>query len=245
MQYQLLTRPDSQPKAIKGEKYGVLTFVMHLAPARESGHNVCASASPGCTNECIFKQGRGVFISTRDARIRRTLWFFADRPSFMARLVLEITKAIRYAKKRGMVPAFRLNATSDIPWHRIPVSIDGVPFDSIIAAFPTVQFYDYTKISKRMFEHRPANYHLTFSLSETNWDQAIKVKRAGGNVAVVFRNKAMVSALLERGEWESFPVCSGDDSDVRFRDPANSWVLLYAKGTGRRDATGFVRDLAA
>jgi hypothetical protein len=238
MQYQLLTRPDHQPKAVKGEKYGVLTFVMHLAPAWESGFNTCASASEGCSDNCIFKTGRGVFISTRDARIRRTLWFFDNRKAFMARLVLEITKAVRYARKRGMVPAFRLNATSDIPWHRIPVA----GFANIMAMFPDVQFYDYTKVAKRLFERLPANYHLTFSLSETNWRDALKVKRAGHNVAVVFRNKAQVAELLAIGAWNGFNVTNGDDSDIRFRDPEDSWVLLYAKGKARRDTTGFVLD---
>jgi hypothetical protein len=243
MQYQLLTRPDSQPKAIKGQKLGIMTFVMHFAPARLSGWNVCAKATPGCSEACIFWQGRGIFIGTKEARLRRTRWFMTDRASFMAQLVIEIEKAIRYARKRGFIPAFRLNATSDIPWHRIPVTRDGQRYENIMRAFGDVQFYDYTKVAKRFYEALPANYHLTFSLAESNWTDALGVLAANGNVAAVFRTKEMVASLLSAGQWQGFAVTSGDDTDVRFLDPRGAWVLLYAKGTGKHDATGFVRDL--
>ena len=35
--FTLFTKPDAQPKAVKGEKYGYMAFVMHLAPADLSG----------------------------------------------------------------------------------------------------------------------------------------------------------------------------------------------------------------
>ena len=55
--------------------------------------------------------------------------------------------------------------------------------------FNGVQFYDYTKITKRALAFAtgdtPENYHLTFSKTENNDADCIKVLEAGGNVAVV------------------------------------------------------------
>jgi hypothetical protein len=61
--FQLLTRPDAQPKAVKGEKYGVMTFVLHLAPADVSGHEVCSMRTAACTFFCLNTAGRGAFDS--------------------------------------------------------------------------------------------------------------------------------------------------------------------------------------
>ena len=52
--------------------------------------------------------------------------------------------------------------------------------------FPDVQFYDYTKNWKRFEKQLPANYHLTFSRSETNHDKAMELLNSGINVAIIF-----------------------------------------------------------
>jgi predicted transcriptional regulator len=36
-------------------------------------------------------------------------------------------------------------------------------------------------------------------------------------------------------------VFNGDDSDLRFLDPQNSVIGLYAKGKAKKDTTGFVK----
>jgi len=239
--FKLLTKPDSQPKAVKGEKLGVMTFVLHLAPADISGNEVCPRRTPGCTAGCLFTAGRGGFIpSVPAARIRKTKQYFADRVGFMAALAKDIAKAVRHAEKRGFLPAFRLNGTSDIAWHRVPVN----GFANIMHIFPDAQFYDYTKVSKRLTRERlPANYHVTFSLAENNDDEARAVLGAGGNVAAVFRDKATVKRAIESG-FMGAPVLDGDESDVRFADAPGSVIALYAKGRAKRDTSGFVRDIA-
>lgn len=236
----LLTPPDQQPKANKSKKVGVLTFVLHLAPANASGYEVCAGRSAGCTNACLgIAAGRGRFDGVRQGRILRTRWYFADRAAFMARLVTEIERARRYARKLRMRLAIRLNGTSDIPWHRVPCGDHA----SIMAAFPRVQFYDYTKIAKRLIsETLPANYHLTFSLCEDNDSAAREVLAAGGNVAVVFRNVAARAQYMQSGGFMGAPVIDGDQTDARFLDPRNCVVGLYAKGGAKIDQSGFVRD---
>jgi hypothetical protein len=40
----------------------------------------------------------------------------------------------------------------------------------------------------------------------------------------------------------SWPVAVGDDTDLRFLDPKQTVIALYAKGNAKRDASGFVRD---
>src|SRR5262249_14983912 len=90
------------------------------------------------------------------------------------------------ATREGLTPVVRLNGTSDLPWERI----SGYSGRSLMARFPSVQFYDYTKNPHRMRAflagELPANYHLTFSRSECNTADALNMLARGGNVAVVF-----------------------------------------------------------
>ena len=46
-------------KTVKGEKKGVITGILYLAPASISGWNVCPKASEGCKKACLYKAGRG------------------------------------------------------------------------------------------------------------------------------------------------------------------------------------------
>jgi len=192
----LLADPLSNPKVAKNGKLGVLTAPLHLAPAKVSGYEVCSMRSKGCTKACLNKAGNPAFTNNkRTARIKRTIAYFEHRPEFMSALVFEITKHIARAEQQKMEPAIRLNATSDIPWERVPVTVNGVIYPNIMAAFPQVQFYDYTKITKRALAAArgdidwPVNYHLTFSLTERNDIAAASVLAAGGNVAAVFNVK--------------------------------------------------------
>jgi len=239
----LLTRGN--PKILKGQSKGYLTFILHLAPADLSGWNTCAAATPGCKMACLNTAGRGGIPNARPAtvqgrhgqitvsnviqaaRIRKTAQFFQDRSGFLTQLVKEIRAGIRYATKLGLTPVFRLNGTSDIRWENIPV--EGAP--NIMALFPTVQFYDYTKLSNR--KALPTNYKLTFSLAENNEVQAFAALSNGLNVAAVFRK--VPSTFMGR------TVIDGDESDLRFLDPVGVVVGLKAKGKAKRDTTGFVR----
>jgi hypothetical protein len=112
--------------------------------------------------------------------------------------------------------------------------------------FPDVQFYDYTKITKRAVAHAegrmPDNYHLTFSRTEDNDDDVGKVIRAGGNVAAVFsvkRYKALDWGFMRLSD-ELVVVIDGDEHDYRPADPSGVVVALKAKGDARTDTSGFV-----
>lgn len=221
-------------KTRKGEKLGFKTFGIHLAPEKLSGFNVCPCASAGCAAACLNTAGRGAMSSVQKARIAKTKWLFTDRQAFLAQLHKEITAAIKSCSRQGLVPVFRLNLTSDIPWEAAAFHYEG---KSIFAHFPDVQFYDYTKIKSRIWASiqgkLPENYQLTFSRSECNDGEVHRVLQGGGNVAVVFRG-----SLPEK--WSGYKVVDGDETDLRFRDGSNVIVGLVEKGKAKKDESGFV-----
>jgi len=216
---------EGNPKTAKGLALGYLSFIMHLAPYKLSGYNVCPKASQGCAAACLNTAGRGKFTSIQEARIRKTHWFFQNRETFMAQLVKDIRAGIRKASRLNLIPVFRLNGTSDIRWET--VAVDG--YANIMEMFPAVQFYDYTKIANR--RNIPSNYHLTFSRSESN-DLDVNIALLYGmNVAVVF------SELPET--YMGLRVIDGTETDLRFLDPSRVIVGLIAKGKAKTDTSGF------
>lgn len=239
------------PKTEKGESLGYLTAILHLAPATLAGFRsksgllvtVCAKATAGCIAACLNTAGRGGIFKAgestnaiQEARIGRTLWYFTDRESFLATLAAEIAALEKKAKRLGLKLAVRLNGTSDIQYEREAAWL--------FAMFPGVIFYDYTKIAKRFTRGAlPVNYRLTYSYSEAPEaaEEARAVLAAGGNVAVVFRSKAVRARYMSEG-WQGAPVIDGDATDLRFLDAPGAVVGLYAKGRARRDASGFVID---
>ena len=223
-------------KTRKGEKKGFTTYGIHLAPASLSGFNVCDSSSAGCRWACLNTAGRGAMTSVQRARIKKTLFFFKDKQKFLAELWAEITKSIKSSARKGMTPCFRLNLTSDLPWEKI--KFNG---QSVMEAFPDVQFYDYCKSPERMTKfvngEMPANYHLTFSRSETNGALALAFLKSGGNVAMVFRKSLPAS-------YFGHEVIDGDETDLRFLDGKGKIVGLKEKGLAKKDETGFVLEPA-
>lgn len=222
----------SNTKIQKGEKSGYKTAGIHLAPHKLSGYNTCLAASNGCSAACLNTAGMGVYSTVQAARIKKTKLFFEDRENFMNTLIKEIRSMIKKADKLGMKAAFRLNLTSDIAWES--VKHEGL---TIMEMFPDVQFYDYTKIPKRMLMFTrgelPDNYHLTFSRSESNENHVDIIMACGGNVAVVFRGKLP-------NTYKGKLVIDGDIDDLRFLDPKGVVVGLVEKGRAKKDASGFV-----
>lgn len=226
-------------KTKKGEALGWVTYGIHLAPANASGYNVCQFASAGCRAACLNTAGRGQMPSVQKARINKTRFFFQDKRGFMDQLAKEVEGAIKSAERKNMKACFRLNLTSDLPWEAMRF-YEGRQ-KSIVELFEGVQFYDYTKSAKRALQYTrgelPANYHLTFSRSESNEAQADLLQAAGVNVATVFRGRLPDT-------WEGFPVLDGDENDLRFLDRRRHVVGLIEKGLAKKDASGFVKEPA-
>ena len=224
----------ANPKIQKGTKLGYLSFILHLAPADLSGHNTCPKATAGCKAACLNTAGRGGMFKKGEntnmiqkARIRKTLSFFADREQFMKDLAKDIRKGIKQATKLGLTPVFRLNGTSDLSFEKYEV--EGAK--NIFALFPTVQFYDYTKVLGRKVADID-NYHLTFSAADGNDADVNKAIAQGMNVTVVFDKIP--------AEYKGKAVFNADETDLRFLDPKGVVLGLKAKGRAKKDTTGFV-----
>ena len=245
----LLADPDSNPKVAKnGKVVDVLTAPLHLAPFDLSGFQVCPQASAGCAAACLHTAGNPAYMSQKDkSRKAKTVAYFKERDAFLALLVFEIAALVRKAKSRGMEPGIRLNATSDLPWEIRKVTIDGETM-LLMDAFPSVSFYDYTKVTKRAIKwargDMPSNYHLTFSKTESNDDDVIDVLSEGGNVAVVFPSKDpkdWIAIMTRFWGGDGFPtIIDGDAHDYRPADPKGCIVALKAKGDAKHDTSGFV-----
>jgi hypothetical protein len=219
-------------KTDKGLKFGVYTSIVYMSPAKEAGVNMCPWATAGCAAACLgHSSGHLGFDAQRTARIKKTLRYHLFREEFLADLRAELTKFVVKATKQGKKPAIRLNGSTDILWEKT----------GIVQAFPELTFYDYTKAPKR---NAPANYHLTYSISEraSSWTTAMEYLDRGGNAAVVVRNATQAAYLVKHG-YKGYPALDGDLTDIRFDDAAGHVVVLYAKGAGIHDTSGFVQDI--
>ena len=216
-------------KTIKGEAKGWTTYVMYLSPHKQNskGKNLCSKASAGCAEACLFTAGRGAMKKIQDARRAKTELFISDRKQFMSKLIEEINLAVRRHNRTDTQFCIRLNGTSDIPWEHIKV--DG---KNIFEIFSDVQFYDYTKDTKRITKNNNNNYHLTFSRSEDNQVDTEFILASSENVAVVFNTLPTT--------YRGYKVVNGDEDDLRFLDEKGVVVGLKAKGGARKDTTGFV-----
>ena len=246
---------DQNAKTVKGSVHGFITAILYLSPSNSSGTEICPLAELAkCRAPCLNQAGRGgmaagnaTFVTDsgveladnaiQRARLRRTRLFLDDRAAFMARFVREIEKAQVLADRKGKTLVMRPNGTSDIRWENIPCSRNGVDYPNIFAAFPDVQFYDYTKIPNRRVAHIP-NYSLTFSYSDVPEFAPIVVKAlkhygTSVNFAAVFHGKVPESFLGRA-------VVNGDETDLRFLDAPGVVLALKAKGKARRDTSGFV-----
>lgn len=239
---------NGNPKTDKGTSYGYLTGILHLAPARLAGFEVCSGRTEGCTAACLNTAGmqgregahRRKIIT---ARIRKTKWFKQDRQAFMTRLHRDVASLVRKAAREGLTPAVRLNGTSDIPWENVRYTRPDGTSGTIFEAFPDVVFYDYTKNALRFKRELPKNYDLTFSAADGN-EAAVEVALSyGARVAMVFGNadRRFAKKWDLPTEYEGRTVVDADKHDLRFLEPAGVICGLRAKGLAKQDTSGFVR----
>lgn len=228
------------PKAEKAVKYGWLNGIHYMSPSDIAGvGNLCPHASPGCIALCLgYHSGQASMVanaddtanknSVRKSRDLKAQQFMGHRKEYEAELVKQIAAFAALAAKHGLKPCVRLNGSTDIAWGHI------------VSQFPEVQFTEYTKNPKRYREVMGLddsfltypNLHMTFSRSETNEDDCLKILQDGGSVAVVFEKLPKT--------WHGFRVINGDEHDLRHLDPPNVVVGLTPKGAARKDASGFV-----
>ena len=212
-------------KTLKGGKLGYVTYILYMSPFRQNskGINLCSHASAGCAEACLFSSGfGGMFNNVQQARIKKSEYFLSSRVEFLHQLKKEITSAIK--KHEGnAIPVFRLNGTTDITLEKFKI-FEG---KNIFELFPDVQFYDYTKNYTRFDKVLPANYHLTFSRSETNHAKSLEMLARGINVAMVFDKVPSI--------YEGYKVINADTDDLRFLDDKGGVIcgLKYKNMTGK------------
>jgi hypothetical protein len=240
-----------------------MTGVLYLSPWRGAGVNVCPTAeTAGCNVSCLNTAGRGGIAAGRAtfaphgvtlpdnaiqrARIARTLLFANDRGAFMLQLHAEIAALCRKAERRGLTPCVRLNGTSDLVWERVPMPsmFSAVTWPNIMACFPTLQFYDYTKLPARLGRTLPANYHLSISWSgaDSGYQRRAEhwARETGAPLVVVSHTPYSADNGARFPLAGTRHVVDGDSTDLRFLDPAHALVILRAKGAAKRDRSGFV-----
>jgi hypothetical protein len=226
----LLTTLLSQAnhKQVKGA--GFLSVGLTLTPRAtgRAGCSLCPFASPGCAASCFADYDRLAWPKNKRVAVARTRLLAQDPERFLALLVADLARERVRAERLSIPLVCRLNVVSDVPFER--------EFPTLFSQFPNVRFMDYTKDVRRLLNPaRPRHYHLTFSRSERNESDCLRVLEAGGNVAVVFHKTP-----FPRSFW-GYPVIDGDGNDLRFLDPSPCIVGLKAKGKGaRQDRTGFV-----
>ena len=227
-----MLRLDGSTKVIKGNKLGFKTAILYLSPSNMSGMQVCANALlAGCAEACLNTSGRGAMTGVQMSRLRKALFWQQFQSEAIALIKHEIALAEKQSAREGWTLLVRLNGTSDIRWENY----------GIIQAFPQTQFYDYSKLPNR--KNIPANYDITFSYSGVAaFQPAVKKAIENGNrIAVVFRHRSNVQAMLANQEsFLGLTVVDGDDTDIRHLDPQDSVVALYAKGKAKTDQSGFV-----
>ena len=223
----LLSNGNTNAKTIKNE---LETYIMYLAPANTIGTaNLCPFASEGCKKVCLYTAGMGVFTNVQEARIAKTKFWAEDRLGFYQQLTKELLAIQKKAQKQGKKIAVRLNGTSDVDHLDMLKRYGGI--DWLTSNY--IIFYDYTKNPNIIRKYAGTNYKLTFSRSECNDVEAMKVLKSGGNVAIVF------SDYLPE-QYKGYKVINGDESDLRYYDPYNVVVGLKAKGKAKKDTSGFV-----
>ena len=240
---QAVAFPETTPRILgdslkvqKSRKRGYLTAIVYMAPATESlvygGQNACPHASAGCAAACLgHRSARLRMVSGAQAKAWKTLLWIYRPDVFKSLLGREVYNHRNKAFHAGLVPAIRLNGSTDYAWER--------KFPKLFKDNPSTVFYDYSKSWKRVLSKRlPGNYSLTFSRSETNETEAIEVLKAGGNVAIVFTDldKAM------RDGWNGFRVINGDETDARPTDDTGVVVGLSPKAKVTDDTGFFVHN---
>jgi hypothetical protein len=214
----------SSSKIAKGLKYNEMTYILYLAPAEQSGYNVCPGSTAECREACLTESGHNRIDVKKNAinkaRIKKTKLFFEQREFFMGWLATEINKARNDAFAKGYTFSVRLNGTSDIQPEMFKYK-GKVIFD----VFNEVTFYDYTKVANRFkLLDKYSNYDLTYSFSGYNMLQSLELlENNKGRVAMVFEGKQLPISFM------GYKVIDGDAYDMRHLDETGVIVGLKFK----------------
>lgn len=254
------------------DKEGKEIFMQGMsgAPAHSCGGiNTCPKASTECKASCLGKTSGAMarVPATMEAKKRKTEALIKSPEDTALALHHHIQHEQHIADKghKGGKPysyVVRMNTTTDHPqkW-----------YEGLRKANPKTQFHDYTKEPKQVLhnldhkgEEGQRNLHLTFSSTgvhhpESNWEDARKILRKGGNVAMVSRAKNAIKGKEEKEHnklpkvvhdtetGEKWPTLDGDGrskdmpghGDARHLDKPGHIAMLHLKGVTAEKAGNF------
>lgn len=232
---------NSKLRKLPGRAGRYRAIGLAMAPAAYSGKDLCAWRTDGCTAACNgFWSGMNVTVSTRLALIGRAILFNYFREVFAEKLRGELSNFAKLCLRLGLIPAVRLNVSTDVVWERI--------LAGIFAEFPMIRFLDYTKALPKHRPMLPANYSLVHSFNEkTTTADVESIIQAGRNVVIAFDSAYAPS----RGLWGAIPravrfkdssgrdftlkVVNGDRHDLRLADMDGRGVVIGLHGKSGRN----------
>lgn len=214
-----LLSANSKLRKLPGRAGRYRAIGLAMAPANYSGRELCAWRTEGCTVACNgFWSGMNVTISTRLALIGRAILWHNYRELFAEKLFGELHNFEKLCNRTGVIPAVRLNVSTDIVWERLMPEIFG--------EFSATEFYDYTKALPKHRPTLPGNYTLCHSFNErTTTADVESIIRAGRNVVVAFDS----AYAPQRKLWGALP------ENVRFTDDAGRDFTLPVINADRHD----------
>ena len=173
-----------------------------------------------CKGPCLSDSGFAkVYESVNQARMAKTDLYLNERKKFIELLKYELTNFERLCLKQSVTPYVRLNVISDIQYE---LKANGC----IPQSFPNINFFDYTKIAKRLGK-TPDNYELMFSYSNAPaYQQSVrKALKTDVPISVVFFGN-MPNRFMGK------EVVDGDSSDIVNLGYKNKIVGLKYKSVG-------------
>lgn len=214
-----LLSANSKLRKLPGKAGRYRAIGLAMAPASYSGRNMCTWSTDGCIDACNgFWSGMNVTISTRLALIGRALLFHNFRELFAEKLFRETHNFRKLCLRSGLIPAVRLNVSTDVVWERV--------LPDWFAEFRDVQAYDYTKALPRHRLTLPANYTLCHSFNErTTAADVESIVQSGRNLVVAFDSAYRPQSKL----WGALP------ESVRFTDDSGRDFKLPVINADRHD----------
>jgi hypothetical protein len=225
-------------KVVKGEKLGYLTGVAYLSPAvKAGGVNTCSHETIAkCGDPCLARSGQMSGKEAIEARADRLSLLTKDPALFFEILRREIWRLSARARRKNLVPVFRLNGTTDLDYTQI--RFNG---KTIFEHFPDLRFYDYTKNPNLAENYTNHGVHITFSFyKRAKTERLLELLDRGINIAIAYRDKLPDFQMIGGRKFE---VINGDTHDLRFLDRRGVVVgLKYKNQTFHDQAAQVNRD---
>lgn len=161
-----------------------------------TGNGVCVGSSEACRTTCLVYAGQNQAVEHNNLiKGDRLLGFLHEPLAFIRMMIDSMQKHVESCARLGLVPYFRPNILSDIPWEYL------FPELWTYRDFENLSVYDYTKLPGRQTEflgkmlsskgadpmlNGALRYDLTFSFSGENGEIMEHELDRGMRLAIVF-----------------------------------------------------------